>query len=384
MRGTKIETVDTHGMTMSDKPQIDPQLTPVMEPNFDRKQIEAPVWLNELWRDGARSSVLIETERRGEKSGSGSGFFVDKDGYIATANHIVEKTSGLKVVTFDGQKIPAEVVATSPSEDLAIIRLRRRPTPESCSVLPIGETSSLTGDQPLFNIGHPRGEKLPFVSVGRFERLRWDLESSVPSVPGNSGGAIVDSNGRVVSVCLGVRYHSGHENMPRGVWIGDKPATEPASYSKDTSTKSASAESLALLLSRTDPKFTVTRYTTGWAGEHLNWVKESPLNPAIDAAGLGALTYGGGRLVHSYRPAGFGAGIAGGIMLASDGYQLYYSPEHQSVQGILAVAADLTTVAGSILRARYAKFGTTVIGLGLASRLGTEFVPTGVRLNIAE
>ncbi len=369
---------------MSDKPQIDPKLTPVMEPNFDRQNIEAPVWLAKLWRDGARNSVLIQTERRGEKSGSGSGFFVDKDGYIATANHVVKSTTGITVETFDGQKIPADVVATSPSEDIAIIRLRRRPTPESCTVLPIGETSSLTGDQTLVNIGHPRGVKMTHISVGRIERLRWDMESTVPSVTGSSGGAILDTNGRVVSVCLGARFHSGEENTPRGTWIGDKPASEPGTYSNDTSTKSASAESLALLLSRADPKFTVTRYTTGWAGEHMKWVNESSLNPAIDAAGLGVATYTGGRLLHNYRAAALGTGITSGVMLVADGFQLYNSPGHEMSQGILALASDATTLAGSILRARYGKLGTAVVGLGLLSRLGTEFVPTGVRLNIEE
>lgn len=369
---------------MSDKPQIDPKLTPVLEPNFNGKNIEAPAWLNELWRDGARGSVLIETERRCEKSGSGSGFFVDKDGYIATANHVVKNTTGITVVTFDGQKIPAEVVASSPSEDLAIIKLRRRPMPESCRALPIGETTPLTADQTLVNIGHPGGAELPHVSMGRFEKLRWDLESSVPSVTGNSGGSILDTNGRVVGVSQGVRYHSGKENTHRGLWIGAKPADEPATYSKDSSTYSASSESLSLLLSRTDPKFVATRYTAGWAGEHLKWMNQSPLNPAIDAVGLGAASYTGGRLLHNYRAMALGTGIGGGAMMAADGYQLYNSPQHLRVQGAMALTADAAAVVGSIVRARYAKLGTAVVSLGVLGRLGTEFLPTGVRLTINE
>lgn len=369
---------------MSDKPQIDPKLTPVMEPNFDRRNVEAPAWLNELWRDGARSSVLIETERRCEKSGSGSGFFVDRDGYIVTANHVVKNTTGINVVTFDGEKHPAEIVAQSPSEDIAIIKLVRRPTPKSCGVLPIGETAQLTEGQTLVNVGHPRGTALPHIALGRAGQLRWDLESTVPSVTGSSGGSVLDTDGRVVGVCLGVRFYSGKTNTPRGTWIGDKPPGDPDTYSKDSQTMIAPSESVALLLAKCDPKFNVTRYTTGWAGEHLNWVDESPLNLATDVGGLGAGTYAGGRLMHRYRPAAVGTGIAGGVMLGLDGYNLYNSPQHESLQGTLALCADATTLAGSFFRARYAKLGTAVVGLGVLGRLGTEFVPTGVRLNIDE
>ncbi|MBX9689478.1 MAG: serine protease, partial [Candidatus Obscuribacterales bacterium] len=327
---------------MSDKPQLDPKLTPVLEPNFDRHNIEVPAWMNELWKEGARASVLIKTERRMEKSGSGSGFFVDKEGYIATANHVVDKTTGIKVITFDGQVIPAEVVSTSPRDDLAIIRLRSRTTPESCRALPIGETNALSAEQKLFNIGHPRGTALPHISVGLLERKRWDLESSVPSVTGNSGGSILDADGKVVAVSLGARYYVGKTNTPRGLWVAEKPAGEPASYSKDTMTYSAPAEALSLLLAKTDPKFSVERYTPGWAGEHLNWVKESPLHLTVDAVGLGATAYGGERLLSKYRGVAMGTGIGSGGLLALDGYRLYNAPRNESLQRVSAVAADAT------------------------------------------
>jgi hypothetical protein len=369
---------------MPDKPEIDPKLTPVLEPNFDKQNVEAPAWINELWQNGAHASVLIEIERRCEKDGWGSGFFVDKDGYIATANHLVKNTTGLTVITFDGKKYNAEVVSTNPSEDLAVLRLKSRKTPESCRALPIGETNQLSVDQTLVNIGHPRGVAMPHISVGKFEQLCRELEATVPSVTGNSGGSVLDTSGRVVGVCCGAVYHSGKKNTPRGIWIGDKPPSEPDVYSKDSSTYIAPAESLSLLLARTAPKFSVTRYNTGWSGEHLDWLNRSPLNPAIDAVGLGAASYGGGRLLLNYRGAALGSGIAGGIMLGRDGYHLYNSPAHETFQGRLALAADATTLVGSIVRARYAKVGTALVSLGVLGRLGTEFVPTGVRLHIDE
>lgn len=138
------------------------------------------------------------------------------------------------------------------------------------------------------------------------------------------------------------------------------------------------------MLSRADPKFAVTRYTTGWAGDHLNWVKQDPLNLSIDVTGLDAATYGGGRILYNYRPVALGTGIAGGVMLAVDGHRLYNAPPHEQFQGTLALTADAATVAGSIVRARYAKLGTVLTGFGMLGRLGTEFVPSGVRLNILE
>lgn len=367
---------------MPDKPS-DRKSIPVLEPNFEKHEIEVQPWLQEIWQDANRSSVLLRVERGSAKS-SGSGFFVDREGYIATANHVVKNASSINIVTFDGRTLPADLVASSPADDIAVLQLRSKRTPDTCRAMPIGESEKLSSGQLLVNIGHPNGARDTYASVGHVDGSRRELECSVPELPGSSGGSVLDANGSAVAVVLGVRYAKGGEKAHRGMWVSaPPPGDQPGSYADRTSF-CAPAESLSLLLSRTDPKFTVTRHATGWAGEHLEWLSESPLHIGADVAVIGATGYGGARLLNRHRAFAIPTGIAAGVMMGVDGYQRFYSPPHSAIQHNLALSADTVALAGSLLRTKYGRLATAVIGLGAAARLGSEFYPSGVQLHIRE
>lgn len=370
---------------MPDKPSASAErkTIPVLEPNFSQHEVEVAPWLQEIWQDANHSAVLLKVNR-GSARFSGSGFFVDREGYIATANHLVKNASTINVVTFDGRTIPADVVASSPKDDLAILQLRSKRTPDHCRAMPIGESEKLSRGQMLVNIGHPHGARDAHASVGHLDYLGRILKCSVPEVPGSSGGSVVDTDGKAVAVLLGVQNATGGEKAQRGVWLSEPPAgATPGTYADRTS-KCAPIESLSLLLARTDPKFTVTRHATGWAGEHLEWLKQSPLHIAADVGAVGATAYGGSRLLNRHRAFAIPTGIAAGLMLCVDGYDRYNSPPHSTIQDTLSLSADGVALTGSLMRTKYGKLATAVIGLGVAARVGSEFYPSGVQLHIKE
>jgi S1-C subfamily serine protease len=147
-------------------------------------------------------SVLVQT---GGGGGQGSGVVWDGPaGLIVTNNHVVEGATDLAVVLSSGEQIPGRVRATDPQTDLAVIEVDRTdlPSAEFATELPkVGELA--------IAIGNPLGFENT-VTAGIVSALHRSLEESSPYVdliqtdapisPGNSGGALVDADGRVIGI----------------------------------------------------------------------------------------------------------------------------------------------------------------------------------------
>ena len=69
-------------------------------------------------QDGSKHREIVQ--------GQGSGFFVSRDGYIVTNNHVVDNASKIEVVTEDGSTLDARVVGTDPKTDLALLKVEGR------------------------------------------------------------------------------------------------------------------------------------------------------------------------------------------------------------------------------------------------------------------
>src|SRR5690606_4831547 len=87
--------------------------------------------------------------------GTGSGFIWDDAGHVVTNFHVVEGASGAEVTLADGSSYAAELVGTSPNDDLAVLRIdaprgKLRP-------IPIGSSARLQVGQKVFAIGNPFG-----------------------------------------------------------------------------------------------------------------------------------------------------------------------------------------------------------------------------------
>ncbi|MCE5191926.1 MAG: trypsin-like peptidase domain-containing protein [Actinomycetia bacterium] len=150
--------------------------------------------------------------------GNGSGVIIRPDGYILTNNHVVEGADAL-VVTVGVEDLPAKVIGTDPSTDLAVIKVERTGLP----AVQFGSSASLKVGEPVVAIGSPFGlEKT--VTSGIISALgRSSVAQSASGIttytsliqtdaainPGNSGGALADAEGRLIGINTLIQSTSG-------------------------------------------------------------------------------------------------------------------------------------------------------------------------------
>jgi S1-C subfamily serine protease len=142
-----------------------------------------------------------------QQLGAGSGVIIAPDGYILTNDHVVHGSKQISVTMTDGATMGADIVGTDAATDLAVIRAQGSSLPYAT----FGDSSSLRVGQLVIAIGNPFGFQST-VSTGVVSALGRALRSregrlieniiqhTAPLNPGNSGGPLVDSRGRIVGI----------------------------------------------------------------------------------------------------------------------------------------------------------------------------------------
>jgi S1-C subfamily serine protease len=151
--------------------------------------------------------IGVSGHERGPNQGSGSGVLVSPDGYALTNSHVVGGRARLLATTEHGDRLEAELVGDDPSTDLALIRIHAADLPHAT----LGESQALRVGQLVIAVGNPFG-LTSTVSAGVVSALGRSLrgvqgrlidgviQHTAPLNPGNSGGPLVDSRGRVVGI----------------------------------------------------------------------------------------------------------------------------------------------------------------------------------------
>jgi S1-C subfamily serine protease len=149
-----------------------------------------------------------------------SGFVWDDSGHIVTNEHVVRDANVITAWLASGEKVDAEVVGLERNYDLAVIRLKKKsslPPP-----IPIGSAEKLSVGQFAYAIGSPFGLDQSLTTgvisaLGREmptengEVIRGIIQTDAAVYPGNSGGPLLDSSGRLIGVnTIGYRLADFH------------------------------------------------------------------------------------------------------------------------------------------------------------------------------
>jgi S1-C subfamily serine protease len=166
----------------------------------------------------AASSGSVDVEGEGGREQSGTGFVWDGAGHVVTNNHVVSGTREVAIRFATGEVVGASIVGTAPNYDLAVVRPRN--TRNLPGPIAVGSSADLKVGQAAFAIGNPFGldqslttgvisalkRRLP-TNVGR--EIGNVIQTDAAVNPGNSGGPLLDSAGRLIGVTTAIISPSG-------------------------------------------------------------------------------------------------------------------------------------------------------------------------------
>jgi serine protease Do len=148
------------------------------------------------------------------KIGGGSGFIVSPNGYVITSNHVVgDREADYAVIFEPKKKYPAKVISRDPINDVAILKIKAKKLP----YLELGNSNKIELGQTVIAVGNALGEFHDTISTGvvsglsryitafsglsqQAERLRGLIQTDAAVNPGNSGGPLVDIEGKVIGI----------------------------------------------------------------------------------------------------------------------------------------------------------------------------------------
>jgi S1-C subfamily serine protease len=150
--------------------------------------------------------------------GAGSGFIIDKRGYILTNFHVVQEAQSIEVVLGDQSRYPAKFIGADQRNDVALLKIE--PNGKNLATLPLGDSGNLQVGQKVLAIGNPFGFQST-LTTGVVSALGRTVQTSETTYideaiqtdaainRGNSGGPLINSHGEVIGINSAIYTPSG-------------------------------------------------------------------------------------------------------------------------------------------------------------------------------
>jgi S1-C subfamily serine protease len=210
--------------------------------------------INEIYRRDAPGVVFIRSEivqrvqspfdltpQRQENEATGSGFVIDKDGYVLTNSHVVQGASKIEVSFGDSKSTQAKLVGQDQSNDIALLQVNV----DKSKLHPLGlaDSSKAEVGDSVVAIGNPFGLDRT-VTTGIVSALQRELrapngftishviQTDAAINPGNSGGPLLDSDGKVIGITSQIATAGGGGSIGIGFAVPSNAAGKIAAKLK--------------------------------------------------------------------------------------------------------------------------------------------------------
>ena len=151
------------------------------------------------------------------KQGTGSGVIISEDGYIVTNNHVVDFADEVKVTLFDESTYTATIVGVDPRTDLAVLKIEASNLP----TIDYGNSDDARVGEWVLAVGNPfdltstvtagiisaKGRDIDIIN--RSDAIESFIQTDAAVNPGNSGGALVDIDGKLIGINTAIASPNG-------------------------------------------------------------------------------------------------------------------------------------------------------------------------------
>jgi len=200
-----------------------PAVVHVMTEYKAEPQRQSRMQMDPLFRqffgDQFEDQLRGQRQPQGGGEGSGSGVIIAANGYIVTNNHVIDKASKITVVLDDKRKYDAELVGADPSTDLAVLKVKA----DNLPFIKYGNSDEVKVGQWVLAVGNPfnlnstvtagivsaKGRSIGILARDQEMGIESFIQTDAVVNPGNSGGALVNTNGDLVGINSAISSHTG-------------------------------------------------------------------------------------------------------------------------------------------------------------------------------
>ncbi len=158
----------------------------------------------------------FDREREFQRDGLGSGVVVSEDGYILTNNHVIQDADEIRIITYTGDELDAEIIGTDPASDIAVLKVEASNIP----AIRLGNSDNIRVGEMVLAIGSPLGQQFAhtvskgIISASGRSALGLNayenyIQTDAAINPGNSGGPLINVDGELIGINTAIASRSG-------------------------------------------------------------------------------------------------------------------------------------------------------------------------------